>query len=134
MLVTYDPLSQIEVHTDGSLDLHSSTPLINKLMLSPLQLRCQYGKGRSGIYLKGRLTNGNIGTMAVQLTYKPNEKIYTTPFLQELIGIIVGNRLFSGKQHDCQAYTDCTSALSRVNSPSFIWLNPKCTRYKYSLL
>jgi hypothetical protein len=114
MLSIYDPLAQIEIHTDGSLDLHHTTPLIDKLTLSPLQLRCQYGKGQSGIYLKGRLTNGNVGAIAIQLTYKPNEKIYTTPFLQELIGIVVGNRLFSGKQHKCHAYTDCTSALSRV--------------------
>jgi hypothetical protein len=114
MLSTYDPLAIIAIHTDGSLEIDKNTPIIDQLMLSPLQMRRLHGKGRTGIYIKGTLLNGNIGQIGVQLQYKLHENIYTTPFLQELIGIIVGNYVFHDQGHVCHAYTDCKSALTRV--------------------
>lgn len=43
MLAIYDPLSTIAIHTDGSLEIDKNiSAVINKLMLSPLQMRYQY--------------------------------------------------------------------------------------------
>jgi hypothetical protein len=89
-------------------------PLIEHLMLSPLQMQHRYGKGRTGIYINGSLLNGNTGQLAIQLQCKANDNIYTTPFLQELIGIVVGSFVFKDQHRTYHAYTDCKSALARV--------------------
>jgi hypothetical protein len=99
MFANYDPLAAISIHTNGSLDIVQTTPIIDHLMLSPLQLRQRYGKGRTGIYIKGLLLNGIAGQIAIQLQYKPSENIYTTAFLQELIGIVIGNHMLQDQNH-----------------------------------
>jgi hypothetical protein len=114
MMANYDSAANIAIHTDESLDIDPNTCIIEKLMLSPLQLRHRYGIGKTGIYIKGSLLNGSAGEIAIQLQYKSYANIYTTPFLQELIGIVVGKYVFTDQRRICHAYTDCNSALARV--------------------
>ena len=75
------------------------------------------GRGeRTEIFLESTLLNGVTGSIAEQLTCKPSEKMYRTPFLQELIGIVLGHQLLQGTDYTCEAYTDCKSALIRVQN------------------
>ncbi len=51
MLVNFEPLAAISIHTDGSLDIDQKMPVIEHLMASPLQMRHCYRKERTYIYI-----------------------------------------------------------------------------------
>ncbi len=52
--------------------------------------------GKSGVYIEGTLTNGVMNSIAMRLTFNKNTLIPTTPFLHELIGILVVGANISG--------------------------------------
>lgn len=50
----------------------------------------------------------------MKLTFRKSTRINTTPFLQELIGIIVGINVSYHDSNKVRASTDCTSAINKV--------------------
>ena len=92
MLSMQKPQSVIRVFSDGAYDAMANTPLIDKLTLTPTQLRLKYGIGKSSAYIEGEQSNGVKNTIAMQLTFSKNRVISTTPFLQELIEIAIGSQ------------------------------------------
>lgn len=57
ILALQDPDTEIRVYTDGAYDTEANTPLLDKLMLTPTQIRENYGIGKSGVYIEGTLRN-----------------------------------------------------------------------------
>lgn len=71
--------------------------------------------GKSGVYIEGTLTNGNKNRIAMRLTFREQTKISTTtPFLQELIGILVGVNIAQRYTNNVRAFTECKLALAKV--------------------
>ena len=114
LLTLQAPDSQISIYTDGAYDADKEAPLIDKLMSTPTQLRHQHGIGQSGIYIEGIQQSGAINQIAMKLTFREKTRINTTPFLQELIGIIVGINVSYHSSNRVKAYTDCRSAMNKV--------------------
>ncbi len=114
LLTLQEPSSDICVYTHGAYDVEKEAPLIDKLMCTPAQLRNQHGVGQSGIYIEGTQMNGVKNHIAMKLTFKKSKRFNTTPFLQELIGILVGINISYHQPNSVRAYADCKAALNKV--------------------
>lgn len=69
LLTLQDPESEIFIYTDGAYNADKAAPLIDKLMSTPTQLRHQYGKGQSGIYIEGTQRSGAKNQIAMKMTF-----------------------------------------------------------------
>ncbi len=70
--------------------------------------------GKSGVYIEGTQVNGVKNRIAMQIIFNKESRVNTTPFLQELIEIMVGINVAQRNTSHIRAFTDCKSALAKV--------------------
>lgn len=113
ILTLQDPESEINIYSDGAYDTEKTATLVDKLTMTPTQIRHKYGVGKSGVYIE-TLANGIKNRIAMRMTFQGHTKINTIPFIQELIGILVGVNIAQRNTNSIRAFTDCKSALAKV--------------------
>ncbi len=82
--------------------------------MTPVQLRQSHGTGKSPLYIKGNLKNGVKNRIAMQIEPQQKGAISSTPFLQELIGILAEFYISIHTNNCVMAYTDCKAALAKI--------------------